>query len=143
MGSNPTPSANMSEYYLLNTNVRFNPDCGKEMICQEKAAAYLNRKNRIERLNIDDVVFLYQSKVGIIAYGTISSELESQPYGEGKEYSKEGECHKKLSEFDTLETPISAAEIRRITGKKYPFMATMIRLNPEGGELLLEECKRR
>jgi hypothetical protein len=133
----------MSEYFLLNTNVRFNPDCGEEMINQEKAAAYLNRKNKIERLEIDDVVFLYQSKVGIIAYGKVAGGLQDGPYSEGDEFEKNGEYYKSLTDFGKVEPPLKAAEIRKLVEKRLPFISTMIRLKPEDGEILLEECKRR
>ena len=89
------------------------------------------------------MVFLYQSKVGIIAYGTVASDIGSKPYSEEGKFEEDGEYNKSLADFKKVVPPLKASEIRKIIEKRLPFISTMIRLDQETGELLLEVCKKR
>lgn len=114
-------------YYLLNTNIRRSPASHEDMLTNEKAAAYSTPwKFKIERLNRGDVVFLYQSGCGVVAVGIASGKLDPSE----EEYSM------KLNRFHRLATPISAAEVKEVTGNNYSFMGTMFSLGDEGGQRL-------
>jgi len=57
-------------YYILNTNVSNDEKDHDDMLANHKAAAYFDPwKYKIERLARGDVVYLYQSAVGIVAMG--------------------------------------------------------------------------
>lgn len=117
----------MGGYYLLNTNIRRSPASHEDMLANEKAAAYSTPwKFKIERLNRGDVVFLYQSGRGIVAIGIASGTLDKRE----EEYSM------KLNRFYLLANPISAAEVKEVTGNNYSFQGTMFSLGDEGGQRL-------
>jgi len=123
-------------YYILNTNFRNNRVNHEDMLTNKKAAAYFSPwKNKIERLTKNDVVFLYQSGVGIVAFGTANGKLEKLPYlGDPKH--KDEEYFMRLRQFSSLEIPISAAEIKEVTGVNYRFMSTMFAIDAESGRKL-------
>ena len=53
----------------------------RDMITNAKAAAYFDPwKFKIERLKKGDVIFLYQSGVGIVAVGEADGKLQKKPY---------------------------------------------------------------
>ena len=68
-------------YYILNTNYKNDKDDHNDMLDQAKAAAYFDPwKYKIERLNKGDVIFLYQSGVGIVAVGEADGKLNKAAY---------------------------------------------------------------
>jgi len=101
------------------------------MLTNAKAAAYYDPwKFNIERLNKGDTVFLYQSGVGVVAFGEADGKLKKAPYEENpdEEYSM------KLLKFHRLSRPLTAAEIKSITGVEYVFMATMFGVDADSGK---------
>jgi hypothetical protein len=118
-------------YYILNTNIKNNTAAHEDMLTNAKAAAYYDPwKYKIERLNKGDTVFLYQNGVGIIAFGEADGKLRKLIYEENpdEEYSM------KLNKFHRLSRPLSAAEIKSITGIDYRFMTTMFGVDTESGK---------
>lgn len=120
-------------YYILNTNINNSEEDHADMLQNGKAAAYFSPwKLKIERLNRGDVVFLYQSRVGIVAYGEVDGNLRKSNYHGNPEHSEE-EYSMRLNRFHRLETPMSAAEIKEETGVEYVFRSTMFGLDDENG----------
>ncbi|HHQ4655168.1 TPA: hypothetical protein ACSPZZ_004457, partial [Aeromonas hydrophila] len=77
-------------YYILNTNYNNNKEDHNDMIKNKKCAAYFEPwKYKIERLNKGDVVFLYQSGVGIVAFGEASGKLCLADYHGNPDYKNE------------------------------------------------------
>jgi len=96
-------------YYILNTNYRNAPEDHEDMLSRKKAAAYFAPwKHKIERLSKGDVVFLYQSGVGIVAVGTASGQLKKCSYQDNPQYADE-EYSMSLRQFKQLKHPKSAA----------------------------------
>ena len=63
-------------YYILNTNIINSQEDHNDMLSNGKAAAYFDPwKFKIERLVKGDVVFLYQSGVGVIGIRPFSREV--------------------------------------------------------------------
>jgi hypothetical protein len=124
------PYEDISEgYYIINTNIKNNTESHEDMLINTKAAAYYDPwKYKIERLNKGDTVFLYQSGVGIVAFG--DGKLRKSAYEENpdEEYSM------KLNKFQRLSRPLSASEIKSITGIDYRFMTTMFGLDADSGK---------
>lgn len=133
------PYSDLAEgYYILNTNYRNSTSDHDDMLAHKKVAAYFEPwKYKIERLSRGDIVFMYQSGVGIIAVGIANGKLEKRAYQDKVEYSEE-EYAMKLTQFRHVDTPITAAEIKGITGVDYRFMSTMFAIDAESGKKLYE-----
>ena len=131
-----------SHFYILNTNFNDAPVDHNDMITHKKAAAYFDRKSNIEGLQKGDIVFLYQSGVGIVATGKASGRLEKVPYQGDAKYADE-EYFMSLKAFQRIDSPLSASEIKMITRKKYCFRPTMISVDNERGELLRKHVNNR
>lgn len=78
-----------NNYYILNTNERYEPNATKEMIKYKKASCYGSARQYLNKLQIGDSIYLYQNKVGIVAYGTVASNI----------YYKANEAYVKLENF--------------------------------------------
>ncbi|MBM4289770.1 MAG: hypothetical protein FJ135_16795 [Deltaproteobacteria bacterium] len=123
-------------YYILNTNYSNDENDHNDMLKNGKAAAYFDPwKYKIERLSKGDVVFLYQSGVGIVAVGEADGKLCKAPYQGNPDHPDE-EYFRKLLRFQHVNPPMTAAEIKRITGVNYVFMQTMFGLDADGGKSL-------
>ena len=121
-------------YYILNTNIRNSPEDHDDMLKNRKAAAYFDPwKFKIERLAKGDVIFLYQSGIGIVALGEADGKLLKLPY-HGNPENPDEEYSMKLQRFQTIALPLTAAEIKKITGVNHVFMGTMFGLDVESGK---------
>jgi hypothetical protein len=118
-------------YYILNTNYKNNEESHEDMVANAKAAAYYDPwKFKIERLAKGDTVFLYQSGVGIVAFGEADGKLKKAPF----EDNPDEEYSMKLQKFHRLSRPLTAAEIKSITDVDYVFMTTMFGVDAESGK---------
>jgi hypothetical protein len=123
-------------YYILNTNISNDPIDHDDMLANHKAAAYFDPwKYKIERLARGDVVYLYQSRVGIVALGKADQKLVKAPY-QGNPAHPEEEYYRKLLDFQKVNPPMTAADIKRVTGVDYVFMQTMFGLDATGGKAI-------
>jgi hypothetical protein len=123
-------------YYVLNTNFSNNEQDHHDMIASGKAAAYFDPwKFKIKRLSKGDVVFLYQSGVGVVAVGSADGKLLKAPYQGNPEHPEE-EYSMKLLQFQLVSPPITAAEIKKITGTSHRFMSTIFGLDADSGKEL-------
>lgn len=123
-------------YYILNTNIQGDEEDHLDMLTNRKAAAYFEPwKFKIERLTKGDVVFLYQSGRGIVAMGEADGQLVRAPYHGDQDHADQ-EYYRKLNQFQIVEKPVTAAEIKRVTGVAYCFMSTMFGLDSENGKKL-------
>ncbi len=119
----PDPYEDIDEgYYILNTNYNNSSVDDADMLENQKAAAFFEPwKFKIEQLNKGDKVFLYRSGTGIVAKGMASGRLVKSNYQGNPEHANE-EYAMNLDQFKILQQPISAAEIRSMSGVKYVFM---------------------
>lgn len=132
-----------SSFYILNTNCKNGIADHNDMISKKKAAAYFDPwKYKIEKLFKGDTVFLYQNGVGIVAVGKANGNLEKAPHHGNPEHVDE-EYFMKLKSFRIVETPLSAAQIKKITGIDYAFMTTLFSVDKESGQLLQKEIDNR
>ena len=123
-------------YYILNTNISNSREDHDDMLKNRKAAAYFDPwKFKIERLAKGDVIFLFQSRSGIVALGEADGRLLKLPY-HGKQENPDEEYSMKLLKFQTVAPPLTAAEIRKITGVNYVFMSVMFGLDVESGKAI-------
>ena len=130
-------------YYILNTNFRNDEDDHKSMLKEKIAAAYFSPwKHKIENISKGDVVFLYQSGVGIVAVGKASGKLKMRNYHADPKHTDE-EYYMKLNQFHVLEKPLSASEIKGVTGINHRFMSTMFGVDADNGKKLYKEVQGR
>lgn len=132
-----SPYEDLAEgYYILNTNIRNNQEDHEDMLRHAKAAAYFDPwKFKIQRLAKGDVIFLYQSGAGIVALGEADGKLQKAPYHGNPEHTDE-EYFVSLQRFQRISPPLTAAEIKRITGVNYVFMSTMFGLDTDSGKAI-------
>jgi hypothetical protein len=123
-------------YYILNTNITNDQQDHDDMLSHGKAAAYFDPgKFKIERLEKGDVVFLYQSRVGIVAFGEADGKLVKVSY-QGNPAHPDEEYSMKLQRFQRVSPPLSAAEIKKISGINHVFMSTMFGLDADSGKAI-------
>ena len=128
-------------FFLLNTNHSNDPRDDAAMLAHGRAAAFHDPwKHQIERLQRGDVVFLYRSGTGIVAFGRASGALEvrdrhGDPLQAGEEHAME------LDDFTLLDAPLTAAEIRLVAERNITFQPTMTALPPGAGERILAAAR--
>lgn len=123
------------KFYILNTNTQRSATCDEDMLKEHKASAYYD--NKIDRLNRGDVVFLYRTSVGIVAFGIADGKLQKKrfTYNDGQ---TDDEYFMHLDDFSVLDMPLSASRIREIVGN-INFRLTMFAISEERGNALLYE----
>ncbi|WP_432473352.1 hypothetical protein [Amphritea sp. HPY] len=129
----PTSEA---RYFLLNTNYNNSPEDHYTMLENGEASAfYQGWKESIAHLNEGDVVFLYQSGVGIVGYGKADRELIKREHcgHENEWYAR------KLNDFVRLQTPLTAKGCKDTTKSNFNFRMTMVSLNTEQGDALIKK----
>ena len=130
-------------FFILNTNYRNHPADHDDMLKEQKAAAYFPPwKFKIQQLSKGDVVFLFQSGVGIVAMGQASGNVEKAPY-QGDPKHKDEEYFMRLGRFQLVDPPVSAAEIKDVTGANYSFRGTMFSIDAESAAALQVHIRKR
>ncbi|GKV90430.1 hypothetical protein [Pectobacterium carotovorum] len=109
-------------FHILNTNKAHSDEDSEWMATKGIAAAFYDPwKWNINRIEANDVVFLYENGKGIVAYGRGAGEVKVCDYNGDKD-----QCHyQELEGFKVLEKPISAAEIKKILERNVVFLRTM------------------
>lgn len=119
-------------FHILNTNKR-NDENDQVMMMERKIAAafYDPWKKNIDRIKKNDIVFLYENGIGIIAYGKGSGNRMSEA-----KYGDPDECYyQELNDFKVLKTPIPAREVKKILGRNVVFLRTMSSM-PDGQKII-------
>ena len=70
--------------FIVNTNKTYMPDVWEEMISEQKASAYYDRKYSINNIPSQSRVYLYHTGVGVIAKGISKSTRQINDEGEHK-----------------------------------------------------------
>lgn len=127
-------------YFLLNTN-KTNSLTDHNIIMEQGIAAtfedgYIHKINRIKQ---GDVVFMYESGAGVVAYGIGSGNNIDEP--EPEKINHGSMRYQKLSDFTVLDKPVSAKDVIRILGNKIPFAPALSRI--ANGEQLYSDLKSR
>jgi hypothetical protein len=119
-------------YIFLNTNKGNDPSDHSYMVSNGIAAAFYDPwKFKIDTLRKGDVVFLYESGVGIVGIGKANGKTEILDKGQDV-----GETHQqKLTDYKTVK-PLSAREIKKLTGTNMRFLQTMFKVNKDHGVLI-------
>ena len=119
-------------FHILNTNKRHSIESHQRMLKEGIAAAFYGPwKLNVNRIQKDDVVFLYENGKGIVAYGKGTGETLKAEY----EGNTDEMHYQMLSDFTVLEEPLSAAEVRSILDRNVVFLRTMSGA-PDGQKIL-------
>jgi len=123
-----------SSYYLVNINIRNDGADDVDVLSGKKVAAYFEPwKYKIARIRRNDIVFLYRSGVGVVAFGKAGGKLIKGAY-HGDPKHPEEEFSMKLSGFTLVDPPMTAPELKEISGNQgMVFRQTMVSLDREGG----------
>ena len=123
---------NSSNFQILNTNKGHSIGDHEMMLKDGIAAAFYKPwKKNIDRINKDDLIYLYENGKGIVAYGKGTGITLKKDHDGNKD-----ECHyQELTEFKVLKTPFSASEIKKILNRNVVFLRTMSGM-PDGQKLL-------
>ena len=121
-------------HYILNTNFANNRQDHEHMLALGKAAAFYQRKSTVDRLEEGDEVFLYQSGVGVVAFGRADGKLVICDH----EGDPEEEHHIKLQQFRYVSPALTAAQVKEITGTNHRFTNPLFSLGAEGGKKVSE-----
>jgi len=121
-----------SNFHMLNTNKGNNLSDHKTMFNNGFASAFYSPwKFNIERIKENDIVFLYENGVGIIAYGKgTGNTLKKDHYNNKDEW-----YYQELNDFKKLKKPILAKEIKKILDRNVVFLRTMSGM-PDGQKIL-------
>lgn len=125
-------------YFLLNTN-KTNSTVDHNIILEQGIAAtfeddYIGKINRIKK---GDVVFLYESGSGVVAYGCGSGQNIDEPNPE--KINHNSMRYQVLSDFSLLDKPLSAKDVKRVLENDIPFAQTLSRVT--NGEVLYKYLK--
>lgn len=112
--------------HIVNTNIKYSNIQYKEMLNENKAAAYYDKKTTINKIQKGDEVFLYQTGLGIIAYGKVKSNCKMKDIGKDKneEYYVEIDYKWKINPDTEKEKAVGAWEINSSLGINHSFRGT-------------------
>lgn len=140
------PDKNMLDYdtnnYILNTNFNNDKKSHEEMLERGIAAAYVSGwKEKIDKLQKGDKVFLYKSGDGILSLGKVKSERKSEDW----KRKEDDKYYVELADFRNIaeNNPIKPSEMKDIRGSGFPFRTTMYSIDNETYKKLEDEAERR
>lgn len=127
-----------NNYYILNTNKKSNAKYTEEMLSERKAAAYYpGWREKIQKFQKGDIIFLYENSVGIRAYGSANGILNKKDCDGYKDY----EYYMNLDNFVILDKPISAQKMKEITNHGFNFRQTLFSISKEDSKILINFIK--
>ena len=128
------------KYVVLNTNKRHSRSEHLNMVANGIAAAFCDPwMYKIETLNKGDTVFLYESGVGIVGTGKVDGKLE-KILNRGPQL--DDMYQQKLTDYIRVK-PLSASELKKLTGTNMVFLHTMFKVAPKHGELIKQSLQAR
>ncbi len=132
------PFEDISEgYHIWNTNINNSLKAHNDMLENKKFSAYSDPWiYNVERVEPNDFIFLYQSGVGIIAFGKANKKMQKIQHDGEEEY------YRNLNQFKRLTKPLSASTIKEITGINYFFGRTRFSVDKESGEKIINVIQR-
>lgn len=121
--------------YVLNTDYRNNPAHHEAMLKEHKAAAYdCGWKEKIQKFQKGDTIFLYRSSIGIVGYGKADGVLNKADENGKTDY----EYNMHLENFVALKEPISAEKMKEIAGCGFNFRQTLFAISEEAAGKIIQ-----
>ena len=115
-------------YFIVNTNLTWCKTCYREMLEQEKAAAYYGRKYSIARIKKGDIVFLYHTGLGVVACGEAidNHKVTDRSGHKNEEYFIPLKFEWKINPDSEPEKAVRPWQINEELGTRYAFRQTVI-----------------
>ncbi|MCW2485704.1 hypothetical protein J5069_07315 [Candidatus Symbiopectobacterium sp. NZEC127] len=128
------------QYFILNTN-KSNSESDHDFMMGKGIAAafeddYIGKINRIRK---GDVVFLYESRKGIVGYGVATGECIDEQ--EPEKYDHGSMRYQLLNDYHRLTSAVPAHEVKRIMKRAVPFAQTLAIV--VGGDALLQAIQKK
>jgi predicted RNA-binding protein with PUA-like domain len=129
--------------FIVNTNITWSKTNYREMLNEEKASAYYDRKNGITRIKKGDEVFLYHTGVGIIAFGKAIDNWKSKDiYGDkNEEYYIKLRFDWKIDPDVEADRAVKAWEINNELKSGHRFRQTVFSISKEMAEVIKKLCR--
>lgn len=129
----------MPKVYIINTNKsnnpKENPNDEKNMLSEEKCAAYFEPwKYKIDLIEPNDLVFLYSNENGIIARGVATGIVEIADHVYNNINYENEEHYMHLNRFQVFKNnPLPASKVSELVEFSVVWGQTMISLDYEVG----------
>ena len=123
------PVVQPGAYYMVNTCRKYDPLIYQDMLANQKASAYGDRRYAVNKINRDDTVFLYHSEVGVIAFGRALEGCKKDDVKE--EYQVPLKFHWKIDPSKEPQRAVTAQETNHALGSKYTFMQAVWSISEE------------
>lgn len=109
------------------------------MLCGQFVAAFCQNAYKINIINGGDIVFLYESGNGIIAYGRATGIVNKKDrvMPENGQLVLDGCHYQKLSDFHILQKPFTASDIKNLLERNVSFNNVMFNIGNEDGPKIL------
>ena len=129
--------------YMINTNNRYRPQDEEDMLNEKVFGAFCENSGKIDSINAGDTVFLYKSKVGIVAYGTASGIVfvKDRVKPENGEFVANGSHYQKFTDFKKLAVPLAVREIESLLGRSMSFIHTIFKLRKGEGAKIIKHLE--
>lgn len=120
-------------FFIVNTNLTWMPDAFKDMLAQNKASAYYDRKYGIMNIRKGDTVFLYHTGTGVIASGRAMDSFKTKNYGDdpNEEYYVPLKFDWNIDPVNEKQKAIPAWEINARMKSGYRFRQTVFSIPEE------------
>lgn len=128
------------KYYMINTNRKADPSGHDEetMLNEQIVSLYFKGyKEKIEKLNDGDVVFLYSNKNGVVACGEVFGPTQKRNY-KGLTKFKNEEYFKKLKAVVKPQKPITVKQMTTLFGKRPAVIRAFFLLTDTKGQTLFD-----
>lgn len=125
-------------YFIVNTNLTWCKTCCREMLEQEKAAAYYERKYGIARIKRGDTVFLYHTGLGVVAYGKAIDDYKviDRSGNKDEEYFIPLRFDWKIDPDSEREKAVRPWKINEKLGTRHAFRQTVISIPEKMAEVV-------
>ena len=126
-------AALLANNYVVNTNVTYMKGVYKEMLSENKAASYYDRKNAVDGIKKGDRVFLYHTGVGVCAMGRAIDVPQEADYenAPGQEHFVRLKMEYKADPIVEPQKCVAAWEINKAVSGSYRFRQTTFGITTE------------
>jgi hypothetical protein len=128
------------KYYMINTNRKADPYGHDEetMLNEQIVSLYFEgHKEKIDKLNDGDVVFLYSNENGVIACGEVYGATQKRNY-KGLTKFKNEEYFKKFKSVVKPQQPVTVKQMKTLFGKRPLVIQSFTLLSEANGQILLD-----
>ncbi len=132
------------QYFIVNTNSRYDSKAYKAMLKEKKAAAYYDRKERISNIEKGNIVFLYHNRVGVIAYGEATDYYKKKDFDgdEDAEYYISLKFNWKINPDKEPDKAVKFSEISNRRRKPPIFDQAVFPINKKIAKVIIELANR-